>query len=45
MTAGDVDYAQAAMTETNFTVDKNTDVVRTAMHDNVAHPRYEICSQ
>jgi hypothetical protein len=38
MTAGDVDDAQTSMTEANVSVDKYSDVVRTAMHDHIAHP-------
>jgi len=37
MTARHVDDAQTSMTETDFAVDKYSDVVRTAMRDHITH--------
>src|ERR1700752_56909 len=45
MTGGDVDNAQAAMTEADATVDKDPGVVRSAMPDHVAHPDDRILIQ
>lgn len=37
MSAGQVDYAQPTMTETNSGTDENTPVVRTPMHHRLIH--------